>query len=61
MKWTLQYIKGTTTLGFKYQCQANGDIPCGFSYEIWAHDQDTRQSTSMHYFPKQVHINIHFT
>jgi hypothetical protein len=61
MKLTLQYIKGTTTLRFKYQHQANGDIPCDFSYEIWAHGQDTRESTSKYYISKQVHIDIHFT
>lgn len=50
LKRTLRYIKGTLSLGIKYQSIPDGGILHGFSDADWAGDKDTRRSTSGYCF-----------
>jgi hypothetical protein len=50
LKRVLWYIKGTLTLGIKYQQSPNGDILHGFCDANWVGDKDTCRSTSSYYF-----------
>lgn len=45
LKRTMRYIKGTLTLGIRYQQSTNGNVLYGYSNADWAGDQDTRRST----------------
>ena len=46
----MHYIKGTLSLGIKYQQSTNGNILHG-RYDVdWTGDKDTRRSTSGYYF-----------
>lgn len=50
LKRTMRYIKGTLSLGIKYQQSTNGNILHGYSDADWAGDKDTRRSTSGYCF-----------
>lgn len=50
LKRTVRYIKGTLSLGIKYQSTPNGGILHGFFDADWAGDKDTKCSTSGYSF-----------
>jgi len=50
LKRTMRYIKGTLTLGIRYQQSTNGNVLYGYSNVDWVGDQDTRRSASGYYF-----------